>query len=347
MKTQSPFGFDGLPEFGRHGRLAEFGRHGSTAMRPALLRVLTDLYVHRLRHTADEERHYTELALRLLEAVDTPTRIAVAMRLARHASPPPRVLQYLAGDIPEVAALVRSHPLLAPLLAPGSAIGAAPRHRDPAAPAANAAYKAQRSATTPSAIDSTRADELNEQFFAADVHERRLILLNLDIVAPIPAWLVAVSRDPSVGRRLEAAALARNREDFAQHLASALQIARAQARRVVGDDLGEPVAVAAKALGVPRDVLYRILMFVNPAVGHSVERVHALAVLYDEMPAAAAAGMVAIWQALPGGSERAEARYQPVTAEETQPRPRAAAAAPPAAQRAPVAPREIRRRGAS
>jgi uncharacterized protein (DUF2336 family) len=330
MKTQSPFGFDGL---------AEFGRRSGTAMRPALLQVLTDLYVHRLRHTADEERHYTELALRLLEAVDAPTRIAVAMRLARHAAPPPRVLQYLAGDIPEVAALVRSHPLFAP----GSAIGAARRHGDPAAAAANDAYKARRSAAAPGAIDSTRADELNEQFFAANVHERRLILLNLDIVAPIPAWLVAVSRDPSIGRRLETAALARNREDFAQHLASALQIARTQARRVVGDDLGEPVAVAAKALGVPRDVLYRILMFINPAVGHSVERVHTLAVLYDEMPAAAAAGMVAIWQALPGGSERTEARYQPVTGEEAQPRPRA----PAAAQRAPTTPREIKRRGVS
>ena len=37
---------------------------------------------------------------------------------------------------------------------------------------------------------------------------------------------------------------------------------------------------------MPRDVLYRILMFVNPAVGHSVERVHALAALYDEMTGA-------------------------------------------------------------
>jgi hypothetical protein len=332
MKTQSRFGFDGL---------TEFGRHRGIAVRPALLQVLTDLYVHRLRHTAEEERHYTELALRLLEAVAVPTRIAVAMRLARHVSPPPRVLQYLAGDAPEVAALVRSHPLLRP----NSATDDALRPGDPISPAADAAYKARRSAAASRAIDSIRADELNEQFFAANARERRLILLNLDIVAPIPAWLVAISCDPSVGRRLETAALARNREDFAQHLASALQIARAQARRVVGDDLGEPVAVAAKALGVPRDVLYRILMFVNPAVGHSVERVHALAVLYDEMPAAAAAGMVAIWQALPGGSERAEARYQPVTADETQPRPRAASAA--TAQRAPAAPREIKRRGAS
>ena len=327
MKTQSLSGFDAL---------AEFGRRGGTAMRPALLQVLTDLYVHRLRHTPDEERHYTELALRLLEAVDVPTRMAVAMRLARHETPPPRVLRYLAGDIPQVAALVRSHPLLEP----GSTIDKAPPHRDNAS--ADAAADAPRAVAARPAIEPATAGELNDRFFAANTHERRLILLNLDIVAPIPHWLVAISRDPAIGRRLEAAALARNREDFAQQLAAALRIPREQARRVAGDDLGEPVAVAAKVLGVPRDVLYRILMFVNPAVGHSVERVHALAVLYDEMPATAAAGMVAIWQALPD-SERAEAQYQAVTWDDTQPRARAAAAA----QRGPAAPRESKHRGAS
>ena len=55
---------------------------------------------------------------------------------------------------------------------------------------------------------------------------------------------------------------------------------------------------AAKALDMPRDVVYRILLFVNTTVGHSVERVHALATLYDEMTAQAAEHMVAIWQAL-------------------------------------------------
>lgn len=329
MKPQGLFGFDGL---------AEFGRRSGTAMRPALLQVLTDLYVHRLRHTPDEERHYTELALRLLEAVDVPARMAVAMRLARHDAAPPRVLQYLAGDVPEVAVLVRSHPLLEPR----SAVDEAPPQRRAAASATTAAREAQRLAAAPRAIEPARASDLNEQFFAANAHARRLILLNLDIVAPIPAGLVAVSRDPAVSQQLEAAALARNREDFALHLAAALQIPREQARRVAGDDLGEPVAVAGKALGVPRDVLYRVLMFVNPAVGHSVERVHALARLYDEMSATAAVGMVAIWQALPG-SEHVEARYQPVTWDETPPRPRAAMAT----QRGSAAPRESKRRGAS
>ena len=58
------------------------------------------------------------------------------------------------------------------------------------------------------------------------------------------------------------------------------------------------MVVAVKALSVPRDVFHRILMFVNPAVGHSVERVQALAALFDEMTLPAAEGMVAIWQSL-------------------------------------------------
>ncbi len=96
------------------GGLADLGARSGMDMRPTLLRVLTDLYVHRLSHTPDEERHYTELALRMLEVVDVPTRIAAAKRFARYPSPPLRVLQWLARDLPDVAAELRSHPLLQP-----------------------------------------------------------------------------------------------------------------------------------------------------------------------------------------------------------------------------------------
>src|ERR1700739_1400360 len=82
----------------------EIGLRGGVDMRPTLLRVLTDLYVQKLTHTSDEDLHYTELALRLLESVDVPTRVAVATRLAHHLSPPARVMQKLAADLPEVSA---------------------------------------------------------------------------------------------------------------------------------------------------------------------------------------------------------------------------------------------------
>ena len=63
------------------------------------------------------------------------------------------------------------------------------------------------------------------------------------------------------------------REHFAARLAQALRISHEQARRIANDQLGEPVLVAAKTRAMRRDVLYRILMFVNPTVGHPVERV--------------------------------------------------------------------------
>ncbi len=61
--------------------LTHLGLRGGVDMRPTLLRVLTDLYVQKLTHTPDEERHYTELALRLLTAWMCATRAAVAARL--------------------------------------------------------------------------------------------------------------------------------------------------------------------------------------------------------------------------------------------------------------------------
>src|ERR1700691_6306362 len=85
--------------------LADIGLRSGVDMRPTLIRVLTDLYVQKLAHTPDEERHFTELALRLLDAVDVATRTAVAERLARHLAPPWRVIARLAGDLPDIAAV--------------------------------------------------------------------------------------------------------------------------------------------------------------------------------------------------------------------------------------------------
>ena len=51
METQHLFGLDWLTALG--------ARTGAD-MRPTLLRVLTDLYVHRLSHTPEEERHFKE-----------------------------------------------------------------------------------------------------------------------------------------------------------------------------------------------------------------------------------------------------------------------------------------------
>jgi hypothetical protein len=331
MKSQNLFGLDGL---------ADLGARTNADMRPTLLRVLTDLYVHRLSHTPDEEYHYTELALRLLEGVDVPTRVAVARRFARYLSPPLRVLQWLSRDLPEVATQLVSHPLLqspSPVDNAASQSDATPVAEDDAADEKTLRVRAS------GALDLAIAGELNEQFFAANAEERRLILLNLHIVAPVSVGGVRISHEASVSERLEAAALGGNGEAFTQDLARALYIPREQARRIARDHLGEPVVVAAKALGMRREVLYRVLMFINPAVGHSVERVHALAALYEVMTQPAAEGMVVIWQALQR-SERAGFKHQPLTWDDER-RRRARPAT--AAQRAPGVQRTSERRSAS
>lgn len=327
--------------------LADLGTRSGVDMRPTLLRVLTDLYVQKLAHTPDEERHYTELALRLLDSVDVTTRAVVATRLARHLTPPLKVIQRLARDLPAIAEPIRSHPALTARL-PAEA---------PPAPAAQPVIDAAASeppardiredyALLPAAdlsapIATDVAVELNELFFAASAEERRLILLNLDVVAPFTTGRIALSRDLAILQRLERAALERHRDEFVQQLATALQIPRAQAQRIAADQLGEPVVTAAKALQMPRDVLYRVLLFVNTAVGHSVERVHSLATLYDEMSTPAAEHMVAIWQALQTARkpERKPVRHQPLFYNDERVRARSASATvrrAPAPQRATV-----------
>ena len=47
-------------------------------IRPTLLRVVTDLYVQKPSHTADEETQYIELATGLVDTVDAATRDTVA-----------------------------------------------------------------------------------------------------------------------------------------------------------------------------------------------------------------------------------------------------------------------------
>src|SRR5215831_1075300 len=319
MESQNFFGLDGL---------TDLSKRSGIDMRPTLLRVLTDLYVHRLSHSADEERHYTELALRMLDAVDVPTRVAVAKRFAHYQRPPLQVLQWLARDLPMVAGELRGHPLLR---TPGFTA------RDSGAAAAGSAKIDRFSGGNPAlqfgaAVDAAAASELNELFFTATTAERRLILLNMHVVDPNPTLRSRVVTSASIGQQLEGAVLSGKREQFAARLAQALRIPHEQARRIANDELGEPVLVAAKTLGLRRDVLYRILMFVNPAVGHSVERVHTLASLYDALEARAAEAMLAIWQALPA-AERPRFGLRPQSHDDNRPRARAGTAA----QRTPAA----------
>ena len=239
-------------------------------IRPTLLRVLTDLYVQKRVHSAEEKAEYTELAGRLLDHVDDTTRSAIASRLSGHPDTP-------------------------------SAI--ASRLGIPAAPAATGKN------TAPAGKD------LLEAFFLADSYERRLILTNL---ATSPD--AAASRTPPAAhetcRRLEAAALSQQLNDFTNILESALLLPRGIAERITGDRSGEPLLIAARSLGMPAAVLQRILLFINPAISHSVQRVYELAALYDELSHDTAESMLAIWRGRALMTSKPE--HQPVLYDDEQ-----------------------------
>src|ERR1044071_7123177 len=79
--------------------LIGLARQDGVDVRPTLVRVLTDLFVQKPAHPADEEHRYTELALWLLAGVDVPTRVAVAKKLATYPHAPRLVVRRLARDV--------------------------------------------------------------------------------------------------------------------------------------------------------------------------------------------------------------------------------------------------------
>jgi uncharacterized protein (DUF2336 family) len=229
-------------------------------VRPTLVRVLTDLYVQRPTHSAEEEIQYAELALRLIDSVDARTRATIAEKLRHYPKAPAAVL-----------------------------------------------HKLDRLTAAAGTAQEQNYDDLLELFFSSAPEERRLILTNLDVIAE-PAKRRPAPPDGEMIRRLERAALRRNPSEFSRVLARALNVCSSLAERITLDNSGEPVVVAAKVLGLRTEVLQRILLFLNPAVGQSVRRIFELCQLYSEIGSAAAERMLAIWQA----SVRSDARHEPV-----------------------------------
>jgi hypothetical protein len=271
-------------------------------IRPTLLRVVTDLYLQKPTHTEQEAQQYERLALRLIDHVDAKTRAMIAQKIAGYPNAPAAVRrrllkEYIKIKAPEEAAET-----------PEAKTAAA----EPAPPL--------RPETTPAASSGkAAADELSELFFASDAEERRLILLNLCYAPITPAEPIEHTAAQSSIQQLEAAALNHRIETFARELERVLSISRTLANRVVLDPSGEPVVVAAAALRMPAAVLQRILLCINPVISQSVQRVYDLALLHQDLKAASALQMIAIWQAAdredikPAATPPVSARREPQT----------------------------------
>ena len=272
--------------------LDSLARRDGIDIRPTLVRVLTDLYVQKPAHTAEEERHYTELVLRLIDAVDQTTRIAVARKIATYPGAPPAVARRLARDTIEVAEPILRHCGVLTALeleaivrdfgwSHAAIIAARREAAKPGAPTSRPAQQpAPAAAKQPPAARESGELGIAELFFSADPAARRALLFTLgDAEAEVPQSVQPVETN----RALEAAALTRDRAGFIRLIEGALSLSREQAQRFVGDPSGEPLLVAAKALAMPSVMLQRILLFIDPAIGESVQRVFDLAGLYERI----------------------------------------------------------------
>src|SRR5882672_3492512 len=297
-------GFDGLMTLSR--------REG-VDIRPTLLRVLTDLYVQADAHSADEERQFIELTSRLIEEVDDATRAAVRARLAIYPGTPVEVLRRLG--------LRRS--------SPDQVVPVAPEI--PAPPPVEAASAEQPRMSSNLSMQPNDAAEISDMFFRANASERALILHNF-LQTPLKASArIPAQRAARAIETLEMVAFAADIENFTLELGEALILPARVTAQVVNDPGGEPLACAVKALDMPGPVFQRVLLFLNPELGASVNYVYRLSRLYDILHERSALIMLAAWR----GSTMAvtRARYRPGLYDDERQRAR-----PAPAQTRPAAP---------
>ena len=300
--TTSPLfpGFDGLMTLSR--------REG-VDIRPTLLRVLTDLYVQASVHSEDEKRQFVELTSRLIDQVDDATRAAVRARLAIYPGTPVEVQRQL-GLKP--AAPDQRVPLAEEL---PSALPAPPL---------KPLSEAQLRMASNLSMQPKDAAEISEMFFNAGASERALILHNLSDTPLRAAARIPGARAARAVETLEMAAFAADVEDFTIELGETLILPWKVASQVVNDPGGEPLACAARALDMPAPVFQRVLLFLKPEVGSSVNTVYRLSRLYDRLSERSALVMLAAWR----GSTIAvtRAKYRPALYDDERQRARPAAA---------------------
>jgi len=303
-------GFDGLMNLSH--------REG-VDIRPTLLRVLADLYVQTTTHSEQEARQFVELTSRLIDQVDDATRAAVRARLAVYPATPAPVLKQL-GLKPSVpdprVPLAREVPAH---LIPGIAAASEPAEPPREAPLRMAAKLS---------MQPKDAAEISSLFFGAGSTERALILHNLSETPLRASPRVPAQRAQRSIEALEMAAFVADVENFTLELGETLILPWKIATQVVNDPTGEPLACAAKALGMPSPVYQRVLLFLKPEIGTSVHTVYRLSRLYDVLNEQSALIMLAAWRGSTMAVSRAKYRSALYDDERNRARPAAAQTRP-------------------
>lgn len=275
------------PNFPRFDGLMDLAKREGVDIRPTLLRVLTDLYVQSPLHTGGEERQYVELASRLIDEVDDATRAAVRSRLAIYPNAPVSLLHRLDLFAPS--------PPLVPDTPPAPVAPPQPRRERPTPASPQIETTQIQNIERLDHVDSIQT--LSESFFAATTTERTEILRRLGAIPLLTVPRISSIRAATVVESLEQAAMQDDRAKFAFEMAEALILPRVDVNRIVDDEGGEPLVLAAKLLTMPTAVFQRVAMFMAPQGETYVERVFRMSRLYDAISLHHAQVMLAAWRA--------------------------------------------------
>ena len=301
--TASPLipGFDGLMTLSR--------REGID-IRPTLLRVLTDLYVQTATHSSDEQRQFVELTSRLIDQVDDATRASVRARLAIYPGAPLEILTKLGvRPAPADAPMPMAKEIPSPPLAP-----------PPPKPLTEAEMRMASSLS----MQPADAAQICELFARANSSERAAILHNL-AESPLKASpRVPYARAARSIAALEMAAFVTDPGNFIREVSETLILPHRIATDIVNDLGGEPLACAMRALDMPGPTFQRVLLFLKPEIGSSVQHVYRLARLYERLSERAALVLLAAWRG--STMEAARAKYRPTLYDDERQRARSATA---------------------
>jgi hypothetical protein len=272
-----------------------------------LLRVLTDLYVQASSHSPDEARQFVELTSRLIDQVDDATRAAVRARLAIYPHTPAEIMRQLA--------IKPEHPVAQKIASP-------PTETVEPRPLTDA----EKRMTSNLAMQPADAAEVYDIFFRANSSERVSILHSLAETPLKAAPRIPEARAARAIETLEMAAFAADVENFTIELGETLILPTRVATQIVDDPGGEPLACAMRALGMPGPVFERVLLFLKPEFGTSVNTVYRLSRLYDRLSERSGLVMLAAWR----GSTMAvtRAKYRPALYDDERQRARQAPAQP-------------------
>ncbi len=325
-------------------RLVALGQSPDVNIRPVLLRVVVDMFVHKAHHAPADLKQFEVIVSHLLDNADAEARLVVAEKLARHSATPPALLERFIADRESIAAKVYAHASLdestltdAAAWSPAEiALAVAGRTDLPTGTIAaladrpEPAISRQLAANGSAVLDRPIFQQLVRRAKADTALARLLAGRAADPIDLAPLFpivgpeqrqaVIEAARRLELGRRqwkrldgataetlahMDRLMLRGDREAFETALAAALGTDGQVLGALLNEDSGEILALALAAVGASPEQAARVFIVGDPRIGRSVARVRALTHIVETVSTHAARRLIG---AITGGLDEAPRR---------------------------------------